>query len=133
VDLILPDNTMMPNIDSGPYYGRKLLVQGPSLSAVSSLPGIPSAFMLHQNYPNPFNPSTTIKFEVSRASHILLRVYDVRGREVKTLADRRFEPGLYQADWDGKDNRSSSVGSGAYFVRINAGGLEDTKRMVLVK
>lgn len=94
---------------------------------------IPVEFYLHQNYPNPFNPVTTIKFEVPsieayRNTHLRLGVYDILGKEIATLIDQEFKPGMYEVKWDGTD-----YASGIYFYRLEAGTFTETKKMVLLK
>jgi 1,4-alpha-glucan branching enzyme len=89
---------------------------------------VPDAFALSQNYPNPFNPSTTIKYQVPSASHVTIKIYDVLGKEIATVADGMHSPGYYAAVFDG-----SGLASGLYFYRITAGIHTEAKRMILVK
>ena len=102
-------------------------------------PSVPIAFELGQNYPNPFNPSTTIKFilpspEDARLTlPTTLRIYNVLGEVVRTLADEPMASGVHQIIWDGKDDEGNQVASGIYFYRLRAGALQDTKKMVLMK
>ncbi len=62
---------------------------------------IPSAYSLGQNYPNPFNPVTKIKFDVARTGDVKIVVYDVMGRDVKTLVNESLKPGAYETSFDG--------------------------------
>jgi hypothetical protein len=89
---------------------------------------VPTAFVLHQNYPNPCNPSTTIKYELPRASYVTLTVYDVLGREVATLVNGIEEPGYKSVQWD-----ASGVASGIYFYRLQAGDFVATKKLLLIR
>jgi hypothetical protein len=92
---------------------------------------LPLVFRLFQNYPNPFNPSTTISFAVpgSAASRSLsLRVYDLLGREVATLANGTYHGGLYSVVWDGR-----SLSSGVYICRLVSEGASFVQKMVLMK
>ena len=89
---------------------------------------VPIEFNLAQNYPNPFNPSTTIKFELPRASRVALTVYDVLGRQVSVLVNERRNAGVYEVKFDG-----SELASGVYFYRIQAGDYVATKKLVLMK
>src|SRR4030042_1154547 len=75
------------------------LLHGPVMSA-GETSDLPHAFALGQNFPNPFNPSTTINYELPRASHVTLTVYDVLGREVATLVNEVTQPGAYSVQWD---------------------------------
>ena len=88
---------------------------------------IPVSCSLQQNCPNPFKAATIIKFNVSKLTDIKIVVYDIIGREVKTLVNESLKPGTYEASFDG-----SSFNSGVYFYKITAGGYSETKRMMLV-
>jgi len=94
---------------------------------------LPQAMTLSQNYPNPFNPSTTIEFTIPSTDHISLDIYNILGERVKILANRIFEPGVYSAIWDGTAQDGKQVPSGIYFYRLTALGVEETKKMVLLK
>ena len=99
------------------------------VNSVRILPNlVPQMFRLSQNYPNPFNPSTVIRFEVTKASHVRLVIYSITGEEVATLVDGNKTPGIYETTWN-----ASGMASGAYLYRLTAGGLTETKRMILVK
>jgi hypothetical protein len=89
---------------------------------------IPFAYKLHQNYPNPFNPVTTIKYDIPQDNFVSVKIYDLLGREVKTLVNESKEPGFYEVLFDG-----SNLASGVYFCRIEAGDFADFRKMVLVK
>ncbi len=91
-------------------------------------PQVPSRFTLSQNYPNPFNPSTTIKFELPRASLVSLTVYDILGRQVSVLVNERREAGVHEVKFDG-----SGPSSGVYFYRLTAGQYVECRQMVLMK
>jgi len=93
----------------------------------------PSRFFLGQSYPNPFNPSTTIKFEVARATEVRLKIYDVAGRLVRTLVDEVRRPGTYTVVWDGTNDRDRRVASGLYFYRFEADQFVSTRKMMLLK
>ena len=91
-------------------------------------PQVPSHFTLSQNYPNPFNPSTTIKYELPRASLVSLKVYDILGREISVLVNEKKDAGVHEVKFDG-----SELASGVYFYRIQAGDYVATKKLVLMK
>ncbi len=99
---------------------------------VASPPAGP-AFALGQNVPNPFNPHTTIRFSVPDTRMVTLRVYDVAGRLVTTLAQQNYPAGAHTITWNGIDRRGVSVASGVYFYRITAGADTATKKMVLLR
>ncbi len=88
---------------------------------------------LYQNFPNPFNPHTTIRYYVDSDAHVSLRIYDVGGRHVRTLADRRLTTGEYVDRWDGRDMAGNPTVSGIYFYRLRVGKTVLTRKMVLLK
>ncbi len=89
---------------------------------------IPTTFELKQNYPNPFNPETKIMYHLPGSSSVMLKVYDVLGREVKVLVNELQLYGSYTVTFDG-----TGLANGMYFYRLQAGDYSETKRMVLVK
>lgn len=89
---------------------------------------LPGAFTLHQNYPNPFNPSTEIGFDLPKAVHAHLAIYDVTGREVARLVDGTLPAGQHRVAW-----QAEGVPSGIYVYRITAGAFTETRRMVLLR
>jgi hypothetical protein len=93
---------------------------------------IPKEFALRQNYPNPFNPSTTIKFDVPKSTHVTLSVYNILGALVTTLVDEDCSAGSYTVQWNGQA-RNGSVASGIYFTVIRAGDFRKTVKMILMK
>ncbi len=109
----------------------------PVLTAVEEQQGtnhtIPGDFELEQNYPNPFNPTTQIRYTIARAGAVKLSIFDITGREVKTLVDDSKKAGRYLASWDGTDNAGQNVASGIYFYQLKAGDVTMTKRMVLLR
>jgi len=109
-------------------------LQPTPLTSVSQGVGTPSAFALLQNYPNPFNPSTTIRFSVSQGGSAMLEIYDLTGRHVRTLLSGEVSAGTHSVQWDGRDERGSSVGSGVYFYRLRLGSkLESSRKMILMR
>lgn len=98
-------------------------------------PEIPGYYSLSQNYPNPFNNQTRIKFEVplingsaTNSTHITIRVYDMLGREIATLANGEYTPGKYELTFEGKN-----FASGIYFYRLTTKDFYSVKRMALIK
>ena len=85
-------------------------------------------FRLVQNYPNPFNPTTTISYQIPVSSHVILKIFDILGREVATLMNQRKDAGRYSVQWD-----ATRFPSGVYFNTLQAGEYRDTKRMMLLK
>ncbi|HLP17272.1 MAG TPA: M4 family metallopeptidase, partial [Bacteroidota bacterium] len=102
------------------------------VSANSDAPGVPASFELLQNYPNPFNPTTTIRYALSEASHVVLSVYDMLGSRIAVLVNETKTAGTHRVTWNGTDESGRHVASGAYLVRIDAGTQRQTRRMMLL-
>lgn len=98
---------------------------------------LPVAYALSQNYPNPFNPVTSISYDVpgsnGEPAGVLLRIYDMRGRLVRTLVDEEQHPGMYSIIWDGRDDHGEPLASGVYFYRMDSGAFSSLKKMVLLR
>jgi hypothetical protein len=90
--------------------------------------GVAGTFSLAQNYPNPFNPATKIRFAVAGSGFVTLKVYNQLGQEVRTLVSEDLQAGSYEATFD-----ASTLASGMYFYRLQAGGFGDTRRLLLLK
>jgi len=84
-------------------------------------------------YPNPFNPVTNIQFETARRSHVSLRIYDVRGRLIRTLLDRTVDRGSHEYSWHGKNSRGQALSSGVYLCSLRIGSYHATQRLVLLR
>ena len=89
---------------------------------------LPIEFSLEQNYPNPFNPATTIKFSIPEQSRVTLKIYDVLGREVRTLVNEVRNAGSHDVNFD-----ASGLASGMYIYSIKAGDYNASKKMMLLK
>lgn len=95
---------------------------------------VPKNYILYQNYPNPFNPKTVIKFDVPLDSrlrgndNIVLKIYDVFGKEVVTLVNEQQKQGVYEVEFNGAD-----FPSGVYFYKLISGDFKETRKMVLIK
>jgi|GEM_PF-1193178 len=94
---------------------------------------IPVRYRLFPNYPNPFNPETEIRFQLPEASHVVVRIYNALGQEIRTLADGQYEAGFQSISWDGKDNKGSLVSSGIYLYQLKAGVFSQIKKMSLIR
>jgi len=104
-------------------FGAKLNPVG-----IKQISSIVQEFKLNQNYPNPFNPSTKIGFSVPKTDYVDLRVYDILGREVKTLLSEQLNTGEYEIEFDAKN-----LASGMYYYRLQSGDNVSVKKMTLVK
>ncbi len=99
-----------------------------STTGVKEKESQPTLFALSQNFPNPFNPTTVISYQLSAVSMVTLSVFDVLGREVATLVNENRPAGVHTIRWG-----ASSLPSGVYYYRLQAGESVDTKKMVLMK
>jgi hypothetical protein len=94
----------------------------------------PDDYVLEQNYPNPFNPSTTIRFVLPVNKKISLTVYDIAGREVRTLiSGQDMQEGPHELSWDGRDNNGTPVASGQYVYTLRYGSFSKSQKMTLLK
>ncbi len=99
---------------------------------------IPTVFALSQNYPNPFNPTTNIKYDLPEQATVTLKIYNILGQEVMTLANGAQAAGRYEATWEGRNNFGAQVSSGVYFYRFEATGasgqtFSTLKKMLFLK
>lgn len=97
-------------------------------STVSENNEVPKEFLLDQNYPNPFNPTTTIKYQLPQDGLVILKIYDVLGNEIATLVNEQKVAGIYEVNFD-----ASSLSSGVYIYKIQAGHFINSKKMILIK
>jgi len=149
--LDISNNTTMTLIATGQYWNAQAL-NGPidvSLPKVShnanagptgstgktvssgqeALAQIPDDYVVEQNYPNPFNPSTKIRFAVPQRARLTLTIYDLTGQIVRELIpERAYDKGWVEMTWDATNDNGMPVGSGVYFYRLSALGLENQKR-----
>ncbi|MFA5012803.1 MAG: T9SS type A sorting domain-containing protein [Ignavibacteria bacterium] len=108
---------------NGITYGDTLLTGAESISSE-----VPDSYSLGQNFPNPFNPRTVISFQLPAVSDVMIKVYDVQGRELQTLVNEKINPGTYETTFDG-----SNYSSGVYFYKLQTKNFTETKRMLLLK
>jgi hypothetical protein len=94
---------------------------------------LPEDFELTQNYPNPFNPTTTIRYALPEDANVKLTVYNMMGREIKSLVNQKLSAGYHYAEWDGTDNNGNIVANGLYLYRIEAGTYVMTHKMMFLK
>ena len=94
---------------------------------------LPAEFALHQNYPNPFNPQTKIRYDLPENSMVNITVYDMLGREVKTLVNQAQNAGFKSIIWDATNDYGKAISAGIYLYQIQAGDYIHTQKMVLLK
>jgi len=121
VPITIPTNT---------YYlsNINIVLTRSNVTGTAESDGSPYVFALEQNYPNPFNPSTQIPFSVQGSGLVSLKVYDVLGREVRTLVNQNLQPGRYEVTFD-----AAELAGGVYLYRLQAGGLIQTRRLLLLR
>ena len=99
---------------------------------VGSTPAVPSTSSL-EAYPNPLNPQTTISFGLARSEVVEIAIYDLRGRQLRTLADRHFAAGKHALKWDGLDQAGRALPSGIYLVRLQSASAAQGLKVSLVR
>jgi len=99
----------------------------PALTGVTDVE-LPNRFALNQNYPNPFNPATTISYSIAKSSEVVIKLFNIQGKEIATLINDQQPQGNYKIDFD-----ASQLSSGVYYYQINAGNFTETKKMVFLK
>ena len=89
---------------------------------------IPDEFILYNNYPNPFNPTTKIEYGLSDAANVRLRIYDILGREIILLVNKKEDAGYKSVTWNGFDKSGRDMGAGMYFYVLEADNFRQVKR-----
>lgn len=123
--LLIVNDTLYLAASNG-VYKRNLSEIITGVTQTSSL--IPESFSLYQNYPNPFNPSTTIRFDLPVKDLVSLKIYDITGREIKSLLNGSLSPGIYSVLFDASD-----LSSGVYFYMLRTSSFTKTMKMTLLK
>ena len=106
---------------------------GQELKISENFDVIPDEFVLHQNYPNPFNPTTSINYDLPANEFVSINVFDLMGREVKTLVNKNQTAGYKSIQWNATNDRNEPVSAGLYLYTIQVGEFRQTKKMVLLK
>ena len=121
--LIEPENASLfiTNVECDPL----------SLTDINS--SVPNDFRIQQNYPNPFNPITSLRYDLPENGHVNIIIYDMLGREVKTLINQTQDAGYRSIIWDATNDYGKPVSAGIYLYQIQAGEYISTKKMVLLK
>jgi hypothetical protein len=112
------------SIRSGSVFHNVVIVVG----LKESKNQLPLEYALYQNYPNPFNPSTTVRYDLPRATFVTLSIFDVLGRQISTIVEGEKPAGTYQVNV-----YVPNLPSGVYFYRIQARDYVKTKKFVLLK
>lgn len=122
-------------METGEQYGAnphpklwEVTLPESSVTGIKQKINTPVDFKLNQNYPNPFNPTTEISWQLPVRSHVILKVYDILGKEVLTLVDEAETAGNHKIEFN-----AGNLTSGIYFYTLNAGSFHKTKKLVLLK
>ena len=94
---------------------------------------LPITYNLHNAYPNTFNPITTLHYDLPEHSYVNVTVYDMLGREIRTLVNSTQDAGFKSVRWNGRNDMGQTVSAGMYFYRIQAGSFSKVQKMVLLK
>ncbi len=128
-----------PSFTSGGRFGDILTVVNPLKANLTSPVDEsdsqrgPSQFFLSQNHPNPFNPSTKLVYNLPLSSRIRIVVYDMYGKQIRTLINGRKSAGQQTVTWDGKDEKGRAVSSGHYIIRMDAENYSKTRKVILAR
>ena len=106
-------------------------VQG--LNNDQRLINIPQCFKLYPAYPNPFNPSTTFRYDLIQKAHVNITIYDMLGREIKTIFNQIEDPGNHSLVWNGLNNHGETVSGGIYVYVIQAGQSSTANKVIFLK
>jgi len=129
-------NTKSPSANTK-YYRFGTSISAPQIKvlqwfsvlvSVKESEEVPMSYNLSQNYPNPFNPRTTIQYVVGSMEYVVLKVYDVLGKEISSLVNEEKQPGKYKVEFDG-----SRLASGVYFYRLSTPEFTSVKKLLLIK
>lgn len=123
-DVTGSDNPVTITLDAA----KSVTASFKNITRVDGAGDLPTEYALDQNYPNPFNPTTMINFALKKQGHTTVKIFDVLGREVKTLLDKDMAAGRYELVVDGL-----TLSSGVYFYQIHSGSFVAMKKMILMK
>jgi len=117
--------------DAGGMYAQNINFNGtfgPPTGIINPIGLTPGKYNLSQNYPNPFNPSTSVKFDVAIDGFVSIKIFDVLGREIKSLVNDNLVKGSYEVSFN-----AGELSSGVYFYKMESGNFSQIKRMMLLK
>jgi hypothetical protein len=96
-------------------------------------PVIPMVTQLNAPYPNPFHPELNIAYDVAKAEHVQIEIYNARGQKIRTLLQTTKNPGSYRLRWDGRTDSGAPVTTGVYFVKMVSGSYKTTQKVMMMK
>ena len=104
-----------------------------TLLTLEEIHGLPDEFVIHQNYPNPFNPTTTLRYDIPKDGNVSILIYDMMGRQIRTLVNRNVSAGYHFIQWDGTNQSGSPVSAGVYIYILQSENYRSLKKMILLK
>ncbi|MGD1044632.1 MAG: FlgD immunoglobulin-like domain containing protein, partial [Bacteroidota bacterium] len=117
------------NLDPVNGTGIELIETEQTVTSVAERENGPEYFRIYPNYPNPFNPSTTIAYSLPERSSIVITIYDIQGRQIKSYTFNAQSAGYQRVVWNGTNNFGNIVSSGIYLYRVTASSLKDGSRL----
>jgi hypothetical protein len=121
------------NVTALDHAGNESDPAGAGTVTGGDTPQTPASYALYQNVPNPFNPMTTIRFDLPRAAHVTVSVYNIKGEHVASVVDGDMTAGRKEVVWTAVNGRGDAVASGIYFYRLVVGDYVQTRKMVLLR
>lgn len=114
---------------------ENICIDGPTTGVKdqSIIETVLSRFTLYQNYPNPFNPSTTIQYEIPQLGEVSIDIYDIQGRNIRSLIKKRHDAGTYSILWDSRNYNGEKVATGTYFYQLKLNNIVQIKKLLLIK
>tara|TARA_B100000470_G_scaffold6758_1_gene4805 strand:- start:6699 stop:8342 length:1644 start_codon:yes stop_codon:yes gene_type:complete len=114
-------------------FGRAMVFTGDNVSIANANALTPNQFKVFNAYPNPFNPVTTLRYQLPEANMVSVIIYDMAGKEVKTLIHQQQTAGLHGIQWNGTNNLGNMVSAGIYLYQVQSGVYNQTNKMILLK
>ena len=114
-------------------FGRFMVFTGDNVSAASENISMPNQFKVYDAYPNPFNPVTTLRYQLPEENLVSVIIYDMAGKEVKTLIYQQQTAGVHGIQWNGTNNLGNTVSAGIYLYQVHSGVYNQTNKMILLK
>jgi len=125
-----PESETLPDVNAESDLSNQ---ESEPFELASHIPIAPASYGLAQNYPNPFNASTAISYQLPDAAWVVIKIYNARGEEVKTLVQGNQPGAFYTTHWDGRDNAGNAVAGGVYICSMRAGNFSANIRITLLK
>ena len=114
-------------------FGRAMVFTGDNVSIANANALTPNQFKVFNAYPNPFNPVTTLRYQLPEANMVTVTIYDMAGKEVKTLIHQQQTAGVHGVQWNGANNLGNMVSAGIYIYQVQSGVYNQTNKMILLK